>query len=104
MSLLETHLTQLVLADVLDVAGGSVQPGAALSLQISWVQPPDTSPDSVEKRARSLTENLGLSVLNRRLSALSRSANPPATWKAMSDESTEWALPSTRVTRMSTTG
>ena len=55
----------------------SVQPGAALSLQISWVQPPDTSPDSVEKRARSLTENLGLSVLNRRLSALSRGANPP---------------------------
>ena len=55
----------------------SVQPGAALSLQISWVQPPDTSPDSVEKRARALTENLGLSVLNRRLSALSRSANPP---------------------------
>ncbi len=55
----------------------SVQPGAALSLQISWVQPPDASPDSVAKRARALTENLGLSVLNRRLSTLSRSANPP---------------------------
>lgn len=54
-----------------------VQPGAALSLQIAWVQPPDLSPDSADKRGRALTENLGLSVLNRRLSALSRSAKPP---------------------------
>ncbi len=55
----------------------SVQPGAPLSLQIAWVQPADRSPDSIAKRGRSLAENLGLSVLNRRLSALSRAANPP---------------------------
>ena len=55
----------------------SVQAGAALSLQIAWVQPPDRSPDSAAKRGRALTENLGLSVMNRRLSTLSRAANPP---------------------------
>ena len=54
-----------------------VEPGAALSLQIAWVNPPDLTPDSVEKRARALIENLGLAVLNRRLGALSRGANPP---------------------------
>lgn len=54
-----------------------VEPGAALSLQIAWVKAPDLTPDSVEKRGRALTENLGLAVLNRRLGALSRSANPP---------------------------
>lgn len=54
-----------------------VEPGAALSLQIAWVKAPDLTPDSAEKRGRALTENLGLAVLNRRLSALSRGANPP---------------------------
>jgi zinc protease len=55
----------------------SVQPGAPLSLQIAWVQPPDLSEDSLAKRGRALTENLALAVLNRRLGALSRAANPP---------------------------
>ena len=36
--------------------------------------------------------------------AASRSAMAAAVWNAMSEESTEWALPSTRVIRTSTTG
>lgn len=36
--------------------------------------------------------------------AASRSASAPADWKAASEESTEWALPSTSVTRTSTSG
>ena len=36
--------------------------------------------------------------------AASRSARAPADWKAMSDESTEWALPSWSVTLTSTIG
>ncbi len=38
------------------------------------------------------------------LAAASLSAMAPAVWKAMSEESTVWNLPSSRVTRMSTTG
>ena len=37
-------------------------------------------------------------------SAASRRASWPATWKAMSEESTEWDLPSWSVTCRSTTG
>jgi hypothetical protein len=36
--------------------------------------------------------------------AASLRAIAAAVWKAMSEESTEWALPSKRVTRMSTSG
>ena len=36
--------------------------------------------------------------------AASRSARAPALWKAASEESTLWDLPSVSVTRMSTTG
>jgi zinc protease len=54
-----------------------VEPGAPTSLQITWVRPPDLRPDSVAKRRGELIQQLGFSVLNRRLSALSRSAQPP---------------------------
>lgn len=54
-----------------------VEPGAPLSIQLAWVRPPDRSADSVAKRKRDLVEQLGFSVLNRRLQRLARSAEPP---------------------------
>ncbi len=54
-----------------------VDPGVTQSLQVTWVSPPDRSPDTVAKRDRDLIESLGLAVLNRRYSAISRGANPP---------------------------
>jgi zinc protease len=54
-----------------------VEPGAAPALQINWVSPPDLSPDTVAKRSRRLVQNLGLAVLNRRYSRITRAANPP---------------------------
>jgi len=54
-----------------------VDPGVTQTLQVTWLAPPDTSLDTEAKRRRDLIENLGLSVLNRRYSALTRGANPP---------------------------
>jgi zinc protease len=54
-----------------------VEPGAALNLQVTWVRPPDLRPDRAAKRKSDLLEQLGFAVLNRRLSAIGRSAQPP---------------------------
>ncbi len=54
-----------------------VQPGTSLSLQVGWVRPPDLRPDTTAKRREDLIEQLGFSVLNRRLSALARSPQAP---------------------------
>jgi zinc protease len=54
-----------------------VEPGAPLSFQLAWVRPPDLAPDTVAKRRHDLVEQLGFAVLNRRLSRLSRAAEPP---------------------------
>jgi zinc protease len=54
-----------------------VEPGAPLSLQVIWVRPPDLSPDTVAERRKDLIEQLGFAVLNRRLSRLARSPEPP---------------------------
>lgn len=54
-----------------------IEPGAPLSMQLAWLREPDTSPDSVAKRKRELVEQLGFSVLNRRLQRLARGAEPP---------------------------
>jgi zinc protease len=54
-----------------------VEPGAPLSLQIAWLRPMDRRRDSVAFRQEELIAHLGLTVLNRRLSALSRAAEPP---------------------------
>ena len=54
-----------------------VQPGTALNLQIIWVRPPDLRADRLAKRRSDLIEQLGFAVLNRRLSALTRSPQPP---------------------------
>lgn len=54
-----------------------VQPGTALNLQVIWVRPPDLRADRQAKRRSDLIEQLGFAVLNRRLSALTRSPQPP---------------------------
>jgi zinc protease len=54
-----------------------VDPGVNQSLRMSWVSPPDLSPDTRAKRRRDLIEALGLSVLNRRFSAIARAPDPP---------------------------
>ena len=53
------------------------EPGAALSLQITWLRPPELRPDSQMERRRQTIERLGFAVLNRRLSTLARSPSPP---------------------------
>ena len=54
-----------------------VEPGAQSSAQLIWTQEPDLRPDSLETRREGVLRNLGLAVLNRRMSELSRSSNPP---------------------------
>ncbi|HZZ66556.1 MAG TPA: insulinase family protein [Phenylobacterium sp.] len=54
-----------------------VQPGTSLNLQVTWVRPPDLRPDRLAKRRSDVIEQLGFAVLNRRLSALARSPQPP---------------------------
>lgn len=54
-----------------------VESGLPLSMQIIWVRPPDTDPDTVAERRGDLVRRLGFAVLNRRLSALARQPSPP---------------------------
>jgi len=54
-----------------------VEPGAALSVQMSWAGAPDTLIETRATDVRDTVKNLGFAVLNRRLQALSRSGNPP---------------------------
>ncbi len=52
-------------------------PGASTESQIAWARPYDASPDSAAKEKREVVENLALAVLNRRLTRLASSPNPP---------------------------
>ena len=54
-----------------------VEPGSPLNLQIAWTRPSDLRPDSIAKRRDFIVHQLGMAVLNRRLSALSRGEQPP---------------------------
>src|SRR6185312_2384414 len=54
-----------------------VHPGAPQIVEMQWVSPPDTAPDSAAKRRADMIEGLGLAVLNRRLARIVRSDNPP---------------------------
>ena len=54
-----------------------VEPGAPLNMLIAWTRPPELDPDRVAKRREDIVEQLGIAVLNRRLSALARSPSPP---------------------------
>ncbi len=53
------------------------QPGAATRVVITWARPYDASPDTAAKERRETIENLGLAVLNRRLSRLAQGEHPP---------------------------
>jgi len=72
-----------------------VDPGVTQTLQVAWVSPPDLSLDTTAKRRNDLIESLGLAVLNRRYSAISRAANPPflgaAAYKGEQDDAAELA-------------
>lgn len=57
--------------------GAVVVPGGATRVQIAWTRPYDASPDSVAKRRADVIEDLGLAVLNRRMSVLAQQPNPP---------------------------
>jgi zinc protease len=53
------------------------EPGLQTSLQVTWIKPPDRSPDTRAKRRRDTIERLGLAVLNRRYGRIARSDSPP---------------------------
>ncbi|TAW29772.1 insulinase family protein [Rhizobium leguminosarum] len=52
-----------------------VVPGGITSVQIAWTRPYDAAPDTFAKRRTQLIEDLGLMVLNRRVSAIASKAN-----------------------------
>ena len=54
-----------------------VEPGTQSTAQIYWTKVHDAAPDSVATRRKDLVRGLALAVLNRRMSEISRSANPP---------------------------
>ena len=54
-----------------------VEPGAPLSMQIAWMRKPDLAADTIARRKSDLVEQLGFSVLNRRLQRLARADQPP---------------------------
>ncbi|ARS66191.1 insulinase family protein [Sinorhizobium meliloti] len=54
-----------------------VVPGGMTSIQIAWTRPYDAAPDTFAKRRAELIENLGLRVLNRRVSTIASKADAP---------------------------
>jgi zinc protease len=54
-----------------------IEAGAPLSMQIAWMRKPDLAADTVAKRKADLVEQLGFSVVNRRLQRLARAGQPP---------------------------
>ena len=55
----------------------TVEPGVSSGISLAWTRPPDLRPDTVANRRQDLIEGLGLAVLNRRLSELSRIDDAP---------------------------
>ncbi|MBC7669146.1 MAG: insulinase family protein [Gemmatimonadaceae bacterium] len=54
-----------------------VEPGAALSVQLAWINPPALELETRAKDADELVKALGFAALNRRLQDLSRNDAPP---------------------------
>ncbi|XKM37993.1 M16 family metallopeptidase (plasmid) [Rhizobium ruizarguesonis] len=54
-----------------------VVPGGMTSVQIAWTRPYDAAPDTFAKRRTKLIEDLGLRVLQRRLSTIASKADAP---------------------------
>jgi zinc protease len=57
--------------------GTVIVQGGATRVQLAWTRTYDASPDLVAKRRAQLVEDIGLAVLNRRLSVLAQQPNPP---------------------------
>lgn len=57
--------------------GTVIVPGGATRVQLAWTRAYDASPDRTAKRRSQLVEDIGLAVLNRRLSVLAQQPNPP---------------------------
>jgi len=55
----------------------TVEPGIPSNVTLSWTRAPDLAPDTMAKRRQDIVEGLGLAVLNRRLSELSRTDDAP---------------------------
>ena len=55
----------------------TVEPGVASNVALTWTRVPDLSPDTTAKRRKDIVEGLGMAVLNRRLSELSRTDDAP---------------------------
>jgi zinc protease len=55
----------------------TVEPGVPSSISLAWTNAPDLAADTIAKRRGDLIESLGLAVLNRRLSELSRIDDAP---------------------------
>ncbi|MBY3027503.1 M16 family metallopeptidase, partial [Rhizobium leguminosarum] len=60
-----------------DSAEVIVVPGGMTSIQIAWTRPYDAAPDTFAKRRTKLIEDLGLRVLQRRLSTIASKADAP---------------------------
>lgn len=54
-----------------------VEAGSSTNMQVSWISNPDNARDSMAQRRADWIEQLGFSVLNRRLEAIARSGEPP---------------------------
>ncbi len=54
-----------------------IEPGAPLSVQLTWAGAPDRSIETQASDERETLQNLGFAVMNRRLQALSRAGDPP---------------------------
>ena len=54
-----------------------VEPGAAETVDLSWIALPDRSPDSKARRRRDVIDQIAFAILNRRLDRLVREDDPP---------------------------
>ncbi|MEO8812728.1 MAG: insulinase family protein [Caulobacteraceae bacterium] len=52
-------------------------PGSSTEILLAWTRPFDDSADTAARERRETVENIGLAVLNRRLSRLAQGENPP---------------------------
>lgn len=59
-----------------------VEPGVPATITLAYNRPPDLRPDTRAKRREELVEQLGLAVLNHRMTRLILSADPPFTQAA----------------------
>ncbi len=54
-----------------------VQPGTSLEIDFDWMNPYDTSADTVATRRRDFVRGIGLGIVNRRLSRAAQQPQPP---------------------------